>query len=54
MKSQPFYSLAGNTLMCYINVTNLLHSLLVIAKESILLEIYGVRTVSQESTVTSM
>jgi len=43
MKSQPFYSLAGNTLMCYINVTNLLHSLLVIAKESILLEIYGVR-----------
>jgi len=43
LKSQPLYSLAENTLMCYSNVTKLLHSLLVIVKEGILLEIYGVR-----------
>jgi hypothetical protein len=38
MKSQPFYPLAETTMMCYINVTNLLHSLLMIIKEGILLE----------------
>jgi hypothetical protein len=41
-KSQPLYSLAVITTMCYSNVTNLLHSLLVFAKEGILLEFYGV------------
>jgi hypothetical protein len=42
-KSQPLYSLAENTMMCYSNVTNLLHSLLAFAKEGILFEFYVVR-----------
>jgi hypothetical protein len=37
-KSQPFYSLVENTTMCYGIVTKWLHSLLVFAKEGILLE----------------
>ena len=40
---QPFNSLAGNTKMCYIIVTIWLHSLLVFAKEGILLEFCTVR-----------
>jgi hypothetical protein len=42
-KSKLLYCLAGNITMCYSNVTNLLHSLLVFAKEGILLGSYGVR-----------
>jgi hypothetical protein len=42
-KSQPLYSLAENTTMCYSNVTNLLHSLLAFAKKGILFEFYVVR-----------
>jgi hypothetical protein len=43
MKSQPLYSLAENTTMCYSNVTKLLHSLLAFVKEGILFEFYIVR-----------
>ena len=42
-KSQMLYSLAENITMCYSNVTRWLHSLLVFAKEGILLEFYDVR-----------
>jgi hypothetical protein len=37
-KSQMLYSLAENITMCYSNVTRWLHSLLLFAKEGILLE----------------
>ena len=40
---EPFNSLVENTRMCYIIVTTWLHSLLVFAKEGILLELYAVR-----------
>ena len=43
LKSQPLYSLMENTTMCYGIVTKWLHSLLVFAKEGILLEFYHVR-----------
>ena len=39
---EPFNSLVENTKMCYIIVTTQLHSLLVFAKEDILLELYAV------------
>ena len=42
-KSQPLYSLAENTTMCYGIVTKWLHPLLVFAKEGILLEFYDIR-----------
>ncbi len=42
-KSQMLYSLAENITMCYSNVTRWLHSLLLFAKEGILLEFYDVR-----------
>jgi hypothetical protein len=38
LKSQPFYSLAKNTTMCYVIVTKWHHSLSVFAKEGIVLE----------------
>ncbi len=43
LKSQPLYTLAENTMMCYSNVTKLLHSLLAFVKEGILFEFYVVR-----------